>query len=261
MTPMAAGDSGLDPCPECEGRGWVIVADGGAGTAQPCDCQQDLLVPRLLAAAGIPRRYAGKNFRNFNTRHGDPAEQDQRLQALSMCRQYVEGFLEDRERSLLLVGEAGVGKTHLAVAILTELIRRYRVRGRFVDFTELIHRIQSTFDPSSPQSKHEVLDPVAEAELLVLDELGAQKPSEWVREILYLVINTRYTKRLPTVFTTNFSLGSEPSIGDEARRGAVPLRERIGAPLVSRLHEMALTLPIRTKDFRHDAKRVRAHTF
>lgn len=248
--------SEVQTCPECGGRGWIVAADGGAGTAKVCACRDADRVPRLLERAAIPERYRGKNFRNFNTRHGDAGEQSQRQNAKKVCEAYVEYFLsdQDQERGLVLVGEAGVGKTHLAVSILGELIRRYRVDGRFVDFTELIHRIQSTFDPSSPESKHHVLDPVTDAEVLVLDELGAQKPTAWVREILYLVINARYTRRLPTIFTTNYSLGGD---GDDGR-GAIALEERIGAPLVSRLHEMAYILSLSTQDFRRDARRNRA---
>ena len=81
----------------------------------------------------------------------------------------------------------------------------------FVEFTSLIHQIQSTFDPDSPESKRQVLDPLADAELLVLDELGAQQPTPWVRDILYLIINTRYTRRLPTLFTTNYRLEPPPA--------------------------------------------------
>ena len=92
--------------------------------------------------------------------------------------------------------------------MLRELIDGYGVHGRFIDFTTLIHQIQSTFDPDSPESKRQVLDPVIKADVLVLDELGAQKPTAWVRDILYLVINTRYTERRPTLFTTNYRLDS-----------------------------------------------------
>lgn len=146
---MAGVASQVETCPECGGRGWVVVDDGGAGTAMVCACRDAARIPRLLERAGIPDRYQSKNFRNFNTRHGERYEQDQRLNAKQVCERYVDGFLGDEEHSLVLVGEAGVGKTHLAVAILGELIRRYRVDGRFVDFTELIHRIQSTLDRKS----------------------------------------------------------------------------------------------------------------
>jgi len=250
---MSEVASDVQICPECSGRGWVVADDGGAGTARLCTCRESSRVPRLLARAVLPERYGRKHFGNFNTDHGEPAEREQRFEAKRVCENYVDGFLGDPGRSLVLVGEAGVGKTHLAVAVLGELIRRYRVNGRFVDFTELIYRIQSTFDPSSRESKHQVLGPVADAEVLVLDELGAQKPTEWVREILYLVINTRYTRRLPTIFTTNFALDPRQDGGSVTDRGPIALEERIGAPLVSRLHEMAFILRLRAHDFRRDS--------
>ena len=131
------------------------------------------------------------------------------------------------------------------------------MHGLFVEFTSLIHQIQSTFDPNSPESKRQVLDPLAEAELLVLDELGAQQPTPWVRDVLYLMINTRYTRRLPTLFTTNYRFdppaptaakagakrpatldrGRDPEGGAPAFDEAVLLSSRLPAMLVSRLHE------------------------
>ena len=109
-------------------------------------------------------------------------------------------------------------------------------------------------DPNIAASKHQLLNPVVEAEVLVLDELGAQKPSPWVNEILYLVMNSRYTRRLPTLFTTNFRLSSSvepdpldrtPSAGNYAA-----LSSRISASLLSRLYEMARPVEIDVEDFR-----------
>ncbi len=259
-----------DICPECEGRGWVIEQDNGAGTARRCDCRFQNLAPRLLAAAGIPARYRNCSFKNFDINAPSPADKDQLLQAKTVSDHYVEGFLKPEggftEAGLLYIGSPGVGKTHLAVAVLKSLIERYRVRGLFVDFTALIHQIQSTFDPGSPESKRDVLDPVVKAEVLVLDELGAQKPTPWVNEILYLIMNSRYTQRLPTLFTTNFRLESD-SVAAHDNLDRTPsspsfqlLSSRISPNLLSRLYEMARPVAIEAEDFRREVQ-MQKHRF
>ncbi|HEX2645583.1 MAG TPA: ATP-binding protein [Thermoanaerobaculia bacterium] len=268
-------------CERCGGRGWIVVADGGAGTARQCPCRQENVVPRLLAAAGVPARYRHCRLRTFHAAgsHGTDA---QLLRARTLAQQYVDEFVQPSETGgpvfktsgLLFTGPPGVGKTHLAVGILVELIERYRIHGRFVEFTSLLHQIQSTFDPGSPESKREILDPLAEAELLVLDELGAQQATPWVRDILYLIINGRYTRRKPTLFTTNYRLEGvsqpaalvKPAATDRGLdrwgRDAEPPREeaasllttRLPPMLVSRLYEMAQPVALDgvKEDFRRE---------
>jgi DNA replication protein DnaC len=264
-------------CPLCDGRGWLVSADGGAGTARPCTCRDAARGTRLFDAAGIPERYRHCRLASFKITGG--RGRSQLVEALAVSRQYVESFVDVdsgrfRETGLLFSGTPGAGKTHLAVAVLQGLIEQYRVRGRFVDFGSLLHQIQATFDPSSAESKHAVLDPLIEAEVLVLDELGAQEPTPWVRDVLYLIINQRYGRRLPTLFTTNYRLqpGGAPPAGPRSLdRGADPeppadaasqrsLASRISPMLISRLYEM--TRPVlldAVDDFRHQVKSHRAH--
>ena len=196
---------------------------------------------------------AGCKIANFETSHADSRIAQALLRARKLSRLYVDSFYDPtanrfRETGLIYTGPPGVGKTHLASAVLAELIGKYRLRGRFVDFTTLIHRIQSSFDPTSPESKHQILDPVIDAEILVIDELGAQKPREWVMDLLYVIMNTRYTRRLPTLFTSNYSLEERP----EAR--ATQLSTRISPLLVSRLYEMAQPIEFANWDYRRQVK-------
>jgi DNA replication protein DnaC len=255
-------------CPSCGGRGWVVELDGGAGTARPCFCRQYDVVPRLIAAAGIPDRYRDCRLANFRVPAGE--RHAQRLQARAVAQRYSNDFLDPRggftHGGLLFMGPPGVGKTHLAVGVLVEVIERYSVHGRFVELNSFFNQMMSTFGQAGAESQA-VLAPLMEVELLVLDELGTQQPTPWIRDVLYLVINTRYTRRLPTLFTTNYRLpaasaSAAPEKGKSLDRGRDPdptwdeaaaLGTRLPSMLVSRLYEMAQLVPLTdVPDFRRD---------
>ncbi len=146
-------------------------------------------------------------------------------------------------RGLFLEGQPGVGKTHLAVAVLKQAIQTTGARGLFYDTRDLLRLIRSTYDPSTRTTELEILRPVMTAELLVLDDLGAEKTSEWVDETMNLIVNTRYNERRLTIFTSNY-----PDIPDDTDPQS--LLFRIGARMRSRLHEMCEFVVLDAADYR-----------
>src|SRR5262249_8699159 len=156
---------------------------------------------------------------------------DAHREAVRKCRAFIDRF-PVVDKGLLFMGIPGAGKTHLAVAILKEVIEKTGAIGLFVDVRALLRTIRNTFNPVVKATDFNVIKRVMDAELLVIDELGAEKLSEWVDETMTLIVNSRYNKRLPTIFTTNYLDRDvdEKSLSDV-------LIERVGARIHSRLHE------------------------
>ena len=234
-TPLESSSSA--DCPHCFGSGMAIIPGEGA---RRCRCQSPDTRDRLLQSARIPPRYQHCTIQGYEAANDELSKWAAKMEAQVI----IDDYLTLGGRGLLLTGPVGVGKTHLAVAILRELIMRYQARGLFYQFGALLRQIQDSYNPVSQNSEFTVLAPVFEAEVLVLDELGASKPTDWVRDTMMQIINNRYNERRLTIFTTNYS---------DARRNEKEgeiLEDRIGVPLRSRLYEMCKTVVIEGEDYR-----------
>jgi len=220
----------------------------------PCRCREGVERDARRRAARIPERYRNCLLTNFNvlptTRDVTASVTESQRAAKALARTYVERW-PAVEAGLLIVGPVGVGKTHLAVAILAELIDTKGVRGVFCDFTDLLSRIQATFSKGSDESEDDVLQIYREADLLVLDELGARRPTDWARDVLYGLLNTRYNREKKTIVTTNFE--DKPS-----KPGEETLELRVGTPVRSRLAEMCQLVQLSGPDFRREVKQGRS---
>jgi DNA replication protein DnaC len=251
-------------CPLCGGTGWKEVGnDTNLREVARCDCALSGRVHRLLTQARIPARYEHCDFSDFNTdfpgAHGSLAAA--KLIAQKFAAEYPLG---NDGRGLLFVStEVGVGKTHLAVAVLKELLRK-GVPGLFCDYRDLLKQVQNSYNPSVQATEMQLLRPIFETEVVLLDELGAVKPTDWVWDTVSHVLNTRYNEKRTTIITTNFpdlpahsaEPDGEPIDTFKTKRAGskLTLGDRITERMRSRLHEMCKKIEITGQDFRQNVK-------
>jgi len=271
-------------CPLCGGSGWKIVEhvaeedklkrvswekpiEGTNATrrvwAVPCDCTGKDRTARTLARARIPTRYEHCDFESFDTNlygseHG--LEFVAWNRSLEKAKLVVEAYTRDYpagvEAGLLIMGPCGTGKTHLAVSALRSIVLRGHT-GLFYDYRELLKQIQDSYNPESQSSELGVLEPVLTAEVLLLDDLGAGKPSQWALETVGHILNTRYNERRITLLTTNYLdtnvNGTGPQLPSGQRVSASQedsLTDRLGKRVRSRLYEMCRTIKLFAPDYR-----------
>lgn len=285
-------------CPICQGSGWKVVErttegaqalatkesarPGSAGGepkmvwAVPCDCTAGDRTERMLARARVPERYRHCDFENYETDNeieNTPKSQlDAWSRSLAQAKLIVQRFAQEfspvpemhSEHGLLLMGPCGVGKTHLAVAALKEIVLRGH-GGLFYDYRELLKEIQDSYSAESQSTEMGVLEPVLKSDILVLDDVGSSKPSLWALETVGHVLNTRYNEKRVTLLTTNF-LDSEAAANGAAVGGAPraagmrtpvaddSLTERVGKRIRSRLYEMCRTIEISAPDYRKEIR-------
>jgi DNA replication protein DnaC len=238
----------------------VLSNPGGGSTIEACECQVEQRAARLMKRAGIPTRYEHCSLDSYEASF--PGADRSLPAAHLMARRFVDGYPATTSgRGLLLTGSIGVGKTHLAVGILQALIVEKAVHGLFCDYRELLKEIQNSYNPQVSVTEMEILRPVFDAEVLVLDELGAAKPTDWVWDTVALVLNTRYNDKRTTLITTNYAdlpPGGVPN-GNGGGRGPreETLGDRIGERMRSRLAEMCVPIEMRGEDFRRTVRRAR----
>lgn len=236
---VAVGAVGSDTCQYCYGAGFEVVPGNGA---RRCQCRDAERRAKWLEASRIPRRYEHCFLDNF---HNKNQENQYLVRAFSAAKLLKETYLSEgfrTGRGLIFMGRAGVGKTHLSVAIMHGLLDQ-GVPCLFYEFGSLLKEIQNSYNPISQTSELKVLEPVFNAEVLVLDELGSSKLTDWVRDTMMQIINTRYNNKKLTIFTTNY-LDEHLSNADET------LEDRIGVRLRSRLYEMCKTVLLEGEDYR-----------
>jgi DNA replication protein DnaC len=224
-------------CPLCEDTGWKTIEVDGVSRVTRCDCIREKTVDQRLRDARIPPRYQRCTLDNFLT-----YPNEELLRAIDTAKRFSDTF-PAVQKGLMLIGPPGIGKTHIAVSVLRTAIARTGARGLYYDTRALLKDIRSTYNPLTHTAEMDVIRPVMEAEIVVLDDLGAERLTDWVEETMSLIVNTRYNEKRPTIFTSNYE-----DIPEEGEINS--LIARVGFRLHSRLKEMCEFLEYDGPDYR-----------
>ena len=253
----------------CGGLGLKVVQrPDGTQFAQDCSCRIERRAHRLLKNARIPSRYEFCSLDSYETMHSSATKSIKK--ALNTSRKFTEGYpVETRGKGLLFVGSAGLGKTHLAIGLLKNLITERGATGVFWEHKELLETLRSIYGVNTPGAEAAVLKAVITCDVLVLDDLGDITPSAWSWDTTSYILSSRYNQDKSTIVTSNLPnapssislAGPRDKFADdltkEARRAMMKLTlgDRLGDRIWSRLQEMCVAVEMQGEDFRQKVKR------
>src|ERR1700733_15203849 len=232
----------VETCAICGGSGWKITEREGISGAEKCQCADAGRELRIEGRAGIPPLYENASVDNFILPSGNPQARRDLASVVLTVRGYVREYPQGPKPGLLFLGAPGTGKTHLAVAALRGLIAR-GFEGIFYDFQSLLTRIHKGYNQASGSSDREAFQSALDAEILLLDDVGASRINDWVEDTVTSIVTHRCNSRKATIVTSNLR---DPEAGNKRSSDITQadmyskyfLEERIGMRARSRLFEM-----------------------
>jgi DNA replication protein DnaC len=194
---------------------------------------------RLFSIHDLGERFNDSKFDNFLERKGSE-------RCLKIAKKYVDEFDSWDGESLMFWGEPGNGKSHLATAIANELTAKGK-KVVFISMPDLLKKIKSTFNRNSNETEEQIMRGLQLCDLLIIDDIGAEKVTDWVQEVIFRIVDGRYKKMKPIMATSNL----EPK----------ELAERIGKRAYDRLIEISQPIKNEATSYRREKAKSRMERF
>lgn len=206
MTPESSKDS---KCPLCDGTGWTFRIENGMEFRKSCECRNREIEKSKLRFADIPEHFKDMKLENFSA--SVYTSESSRALIRGICKtikEYIDNFQEFHEQGVglyMFSNTRGSGKTRMAASIANKLLeKKYRVK--FAISTTIINEIKNTWNKENEYTESKLLNDLSTVDILIIDDFGTEKISEWVNEKFYHIINERYIGKKVTIFTSNDSL-------------------------------------------------------
>lgn len=199
-------------CPICRDSGWVLIPDGGQGTAVECKCgiRQRKIMNGYLSFANIPESFKNVSLDNFNIKIYN--NQNRVNAALKIVKYWLDNFesMQERGMGLYLYSNAkGSGKTRMAASVANELIYAKHIQVKFATSLQILNEIKKSWDKKNNEhTESKLLDSLSKTDILVIDDFGTEQIRDWISELFYQIINNRYVDKKITIFTSNSELES-----------------------------------------------------
>ena len=246
-------------CPQCDGTGWKQIVREGVEAVERCPCVRRAREATLSARAQIPELFREADFNNFypGSPRENPTAHEELVKVMLAAKAYSRDYPSLPQLGLLIQGPTGVGKTHIAIAVLRRLLAR-GFECVFFDYQTLLDSIRQSYNPAAGATDKQVYKAALDTEVVLLDDLGSHRVTDWVEDTVTAIINHRYNERKALIVTTNLP---DPLLGDSpVEKDAVSgqfsvndtLADRIGARARSRLYEMCRVIRISARDYRID---------
>ena len=241
-----AACSCLSTCPTCNGSGWIARDSSFRAPRIRCACTRMQHRGRRLEEARIPSRYVEASLANF-----DPSGPVGT--AFIAVNSFLHSYsIETPNRGLVLWGDVGRGKTHLAVALVRELVLRYGVTARFIEFSHLLTDLKASFERR--QGAASLMEELTEVDVLVVDELGKGRATEFEGSVVDELVTRRYNAAATIIATTNYApiapQGRATTNLALGQQQPVSLSDRVGERVYSRLREVCAFVSVEGDDHR-----------